>query len=379
MASIILPPAARSFLEYAKNEKGLSPHTLSAYESDLAQLQRFLDGRDLATAGRSDIGGFIEKLLSYRKPRSVRRMVATFKHFFRFLLIDGLIRTDPMSSVESIKVGRPLPKTLTVVEMATILEVDDPSTNQGAGAEIRKARDHAILELMYASGLRVSEITNARLDRLKLPERQIVIVGKGSKERIVPFGGRALDALRRYIAMRRDSAVWLFIEHHLTEISPMYQAKLTRQRVWQVVHKLSRKVGKNVSPHMMRHACATHMMNGGANLRVVQEVLGHADISTTEIYTHVTVESARKVYLHCHPRAAKERQINLQFNPETLAAVPVLCTQGAPNLTVLSFASPRKPPKRISSAAQERRYESGRSLHLRSACAVPAPSLPPLA
>ena len=296
---------ASRFIDYLTTEKGLSPRTIQSYRCDLEQLRQVLDGRQLAAAKRRDIGQFIEQLLADRKPSSVRRMVATFKHFFRFLLIDGIIKIDPTNGIEAIKVGRVLPKALTVSEMSTLLEID-PSTGQSPSAEFRRLRNHAILELMYASGLRASEITDALLANLDLIAGSIVVRGKGNKERIVPFGKRAAEAMKQYLAQRQDSAVWLFIRRCSGQ-------KLTREMVWHIVNGRSEAVGRHVSPHMLRHSCATHLMNGGANLIVVKQILGHVDISTTQRYTHVTIESVRKVYLRCHPRAAAARQLGL-FN-----------------------------------------------------------------
>jgi integrase/recombinase XerD len=327
------------FIEYARVEKGLSPLTISSYRSDLAQLCNFLGNRQLVAARHDDMGEFIVKLLAERKPRSVRRMVSAFRHFFRFLLIEGVIQSDPMRGVAAIKVGRTLSKALTVSEVAALLETEEPRTGMSTAGAFRRARDLAILELMYASGMRVSEITDALLTRLNLIERTIVIRGKGNKERIVPFGHRAADALKQYLARRRDTSDLLFIEDpdwgvaHSQREAPSALKKLTRQRVWQIVQKLSRKIGRNVSPHMLRHSCATHLMEGGANLRVVQEVLGHSDISTTELYTHVSIGSAKKIYFRCNPRASgKANQLKLPLelvNPESLMAGPVLCSQCA--------------------------------------------------
>jgi integrase/recombinase XerD len=317
--------AQTRFFQYITVEKGLSPLTISAYRNDLVQLARFLGSRQLVTARRDDIGKFIEKLLAERKPRSVRRMVATFRHFFRFLLIDGVIQSDPMWGVGAIKIGRTLPKALTVSEMAALLEreTEEPRTGHAPARAFRRARDLAILELMYASGMRVSEITDALLTRLNLIERSIVIRGKGDKERIVPFGHLAADALTKYLARRRDFSDLLFISSS--------GESLTRQAVWHIVKKLSQKIGIHVSPHMLRHSCATHLMEGGANLRVVQEVLGHVDISTTELYTHVSIESVKKIYFRCHPRVSgKANQLRLPLesvNPKSLMAGPVLCSQ----------------------------------------------------
>ena len=296
-----------------------------------------------------------------------------------FRSIDGIITADPMARIEPIKVGRILPKALTISEMATLLEPEDPSKRRSPGADIRRSRNLAILELAYAGGLRASEITDARLSSLNLSERYIIVRGKGDKERIVPFGHRAADALRRYIALRRDSSVWLFIGHRLTRIAPRRGGQLTREMVWHIVSGLSRKIGHHVSPHVLRHSCATHMMQGGANLRIVQEILGHSDISTTELYLHVGIEDVRKIWGRCHPLATgKTKQLKLQFelfSPESLAAGPVLCSQ---------CSKIAEEGKRLCDFHREKQNERRRlsrqraKLGPRPALSVPAPSLPPL-
>ena len=203
MAATSLTAAPRSFLEYVKNEKGLSPNTLSAYEYDLAQLQQFLDGRELVTAGRSDISAFVLKLFSRGiEARSVARKVSCFRQFYKFLLLDGLIQTDPTTRIESPKVGRVLPKgLLSKPDMATALETLRPRC-KGRRAERMRLRDRVALELLYGSGLRVTELVTTRVADINLADRCIHILGKGNKQRVAPFGHQAAEALREYLAPR---------------------------------------------------------------------------------------------------------------------------------------------------------------------------------
>jgi integrase/recombinase XerD len=309
------------FVEYVTVEKGLSPLTIQAYRTDLAQLSQFLAGRELTAAGRRDVGDFVGKFLSGgMQARSVQRKVSTLRNFYRFLLLDAVIDFDPTSAIESPKRGRILPKALTVSEMATILESVDP-------AQRYQLRDRAILELLYGAGLRASELVHARRTHVNLTARYIMVRGKGDKGRIVPFGHRAAEALKQYLAERHDSSpiAWLFPGSH--------GRQLTRTRIWQIVQGSSRKIDRHISPHMLRHSCATHMMEGGADLRVVQEMLGHSDISTTQLYTHVEISWLKKIYLQCHPRATdrtKQLKLQLDLMPlEILPAGPVLCAQCA--------------------------------------------------
>ncbi|MGB9072728.1 MAG: tyrosine-type recombinase/integrase, partial [Terriglobales bacterium] len=345
--------------------------------------------RQLLTAGRRDIADFLLKLLAEQvQPRSVARKVSVFRQFFRFLLLDRVIQADPMARIESPSFGRILPKTLTVAEMATALE-EIRSGYRDPHAEPTRLRDCAVLELLYGGGLRASEVTGARLSDLNMIDRFILVRGKGDKERIVPFGLRAADALSRYLAHRHDPSKGIetvakkladpdtcmspnevaqtfgislptFHRKMRTRAYPRLKKnrrgwyltasvieqrdalpksfylfpgrdgrRMTRENLWHGVRKVSRTVGRKVSPHMLRHACATHLLENGANLRVIQEILGHADIGTTELYTHVTTDGLKKAFLEHHPRATdKSSQLKLQLDligPEILAAGPVLC------------------------------------------------------
>jgi integrase/recombinase XerD len=311
------------FVEYLAVEKGLSPLTIQAYRTDLVQLCNFLGSRQVVAAGRRDMGKFIGKFFSDgMQPRSVRRKVSVLRNFFRFLLLDSVIRADPMAAIEPIKVGRVLPKALAPSEMAAVLQgLGPPRKNRrGLPEDCLTLRDYAILELLYASGLRASEVIGARLSDLNLADRYLTVRGKGDKERIVPFGQPAAEALKQYLGLRRDSSLCLFPGRN--------GHKLTRAWLWHMIHRRFKEIGVHASPHMLRHSCATHMMEAGANLRVVQEILGHSDISTTQLYTHVSVGWLKKIFSACHPRATgKSQQLNLQFSlglPPTVG--PILCS-----------------------------------------------------
>src|ERR1039458_2784735 len=296
------------FLHYKTVEKGLAPLTIEAYRADLIQFSQFLAGLPLVTAERREIGDFIVKRLADgTQPRSVRRKVSTLREFFKFLLLDNLIQADPMERIAPVKVGRALPKGVSKIEIATALETLRPHC-KAPRAERMRLRESAALELLYGSGLRVTELVDARVADVNLADRCIHVRGKGDKQRVAPFGHRCAEALREYLAPRSDSSPWLFPGPH--------KGQLTRQRIWQIVRRRLQRIGlNNVGPHSLRHSCATHMMENGADLRTVQTILGHSDISTTQIYTHCTVEWLAKIYSECHPRATgKNNQLKLQLD-----------------------------------------------------------------
>jgi integrase/recombinase XerD len=307
------------FVGYLRTEKGLTPLTIEAYRFDLSKLAKFLGRRKLIAARREDIGNYVEHLLATISGRSAARKISTFRHFFKFLLRDRLIATDPMLRVESPKGWKVLPKSLSSSEIEAVLSFE---TN--AHGYLTR-RNHAILELLFASAGRVAEIVGARMIDLNLTERYLIARGKGDKERIMPFGRPAAEALQHYLAQR----------HFFTKDSPYIFVgrggkQLTRQRVWQLVHACSQGIGRNVSPHMLRHSCATQMMENGADLRTIQTILGHSDISTTELYTHVSVGWLQKSYQHNHPRAKGDHggQLKLQLDlagMKTVKLGPVLC------------------------------------------------------
>jgi integrase/recombinase XerD len=324
MASEANSRVLSSFLDYLRIEKGLAPLSISAYTTDICQFTEFLEKRKrvLLTARRIDVRDFLQQLFSHQVDgRSVGRKLSALRHLYRYLLLDKKLEHDPTLNIESPKQWKVLPKALARDEMEATLAA--PLARHSAGdahttkeSSALAARDRAMLEVFYAGALRVSEIVNAKLEDLKLEAGYMLVRGKGDKERVVPLGRSAQDALTDYLAHSRpvlaagkrsgasatvatSASVWssplLFIARG--------GRKLTRQRIWQMVRAASAVSGRVASPHMLRHSCATHMVENGADLRTVQTILGHADISTTQIYTHLALDRLRTVYQKHHPRA----------------------------------------------------------------------------
>ena len=291
------------FLDYLKVEKGLAPLTVAAYTTDVGQFIFFLEKRkrSLLNARRNEVREFIQELFANSVDgRSVGRKLSTLRHLYRYLLLDKLIQHDPTLNIDSPKQWKVLPKSLARDEMETLLRSPRASSTRKS-AEAIALRDRAMLEVFYAGALRVSEITTVKLEDLKLDLGYVLVRGKGDKERIVPLGKSAQETLAEYM---RNSRPVLAGE----KTSPLLflgrgARKLTRQRVWQLVRAASASVGRNASPHMLRHSCATHMVENGADLRTVQTILGHADISTTQVYTHLALDRLKSVYQKHHPRA----------------------------------------------------------------------------
>ena len=292
-----------AFLDYLRVERGLAKLTIAAYTSDIAQFAEFLEKRRLALcdARRQDVRDFIQELFSNQLDgRSVGRKLSAIRHLYRYLLLDGKIQKDPTLNIDSPKQWKVLPKSLSRDEVEATLGASQPR-NQTARAQALAIRDRAMLELLYAGGVRVSEVANARLEDLKLEMGYILVRGKGDKERMVPIGTPAQQSLQSYlknsrgVLAKRRSSPLLFLGTGAR--------RLTRQRVWQLVGKASVASGRHASPHMLRHSCATHMVENGADLRTVQTILGHSDISTTQIYTHVALDRLKSVYAKHHPRA----------------------------------------------------------------------------
>lgn len=292
-----------AFLDYLKVEKGLAPLTVSAYASDICQFRDFLETRKrvLTDAARSDVGDFIQQLFAnFVDGRSVGRKLSALRHLYRHLLVDKKIERDPTLNIDSPKQWKVLPKALARDELEKTLAAPHPASDSKLAIAIA-ARDRAMLEVFYAGALRVSEIVNVKLEDLKLESGYILVRGKGDRERIVPLGKAAQHASREYLGRPRamlaagKSAPFLFLARG--------GHKLTRQRVWQMVKRASRDSGRSASPHMLRHSCASHMVENGADLRTVQTILGHADISTTQVYTHLAMDRLKTVYQKHHPRA----------------------------------------------------------------------------
>lgn len=297
--------AIEAFASYLIVEKGLSPLTAEAYQRDLLQLAEFLEKRSATLLGarRSDLIGFLEQLTANQvEGRSRARKLSAMRHFYRFLIRDRKIKSDPTLNIESPRQWKVLPKSLAVSEIDEMLESAASRKPARGGATVHNVRNWAMLELLYASGMRVSEIVSLRLQDLDLASSCAIVRGKGDKERIVPFGVAARKALEVYLREARGRlargtrSALVFIDGSGTA--------LTRERVWRIV-KESKADGK-ASPHMLRHSCATHMVGNGADLRTVQTILGHADIATTQVYTHVALERLKTVHKTFHPRRVKK-------------------------------------------------------------------------
>ena len=329
MASESNADVLSGFLDYLRIEKGLARLSIAAYTTDILQFAEFLEKhkRLLVTARRNDMREFLQQLFSHQVDgRSVGRKLSALRHLYRYLLLDKRIDHDPTLNIESPRQWKVLPKSLARDEVESTLA--SPAALLASGHRNSKdatalaARDRAMLELLYAGALRVSEMVNATLEDLKLESGYMLVRGKGDKERIVPLGKPAQDALAEYLAQGRPALAERGIKNfhppakdarrmgHPTSHanSPVLfiargGRRLTRQRVWQMVGEASVASGRHASPHMLRHSCATHMVENGADLRTVQTILGHADISTTQVYTHLALDRLRTVYQKHHPRA----------------------------------------------------------------------------
>jgi integrase/recombinase XerD len=304
--------AVQSFCDYLKVEKGLAELTVSAYKSDIDQFAEFLsrNKRSLLNARRDDVRVFIQRLFSNSVDgRSVARKLSALRHLYRYLLLDRRIDSDPTLNIPLPKQWKVLPKSLGRGEIEQMLGQRDlqgtgvPACAKRTGklAEAIEFRNRAMLEVFYAGALRVSEIISLKIEDVKLEMGYVLVRGKGDKERIVPLGRSAQETLAVYLRDARPilgggkNSPLLFVARGAK--------KLTRQRVWQMVGTKSESAGRHASPHMLRHSCATHMVENGADLRTVQTILGHADISTTQVYTHVALDRLKSVYQKHHPRA----------------------------------------------------------------------------
>ncbi len=291
------------FLDYLKIEKGLAPLSIAAYKTDIGQFAAFLEKRKrtLLNARRNHVREFIQQLFGNSVDgRSVGRKLSALRHLYRYLLLDKMVEHDPTLNIDSPKQWKVLPKALARDEMESMLSHPQPASQRREAAAIAE-RDRAMLEVFYAAALRVSEIVGVKLEDLKLDMGYLLVRGKGDKERIVPLGKGAQDALADYMREARPTLA-------KGKGSPLLflgrgGRKLTRQRVWQMVRAASVGAGRDASPHMLRHSCATHMVENGADLRTVQTILGHADISTTQVYTHLALDRLKTVYQKHHPRA----------------------------------------------------------------------------
>lgn len=281
-------------------ERGLSRNTLAAYQSDLAKLAEWLSrerGATLLAAHREDLLAYLAtRARAGSKARSSARLLSSLRQFYQHALREGWIRQDPSALIEAPRLGRPLPKSLTEQEVEALLEAPDTDEPEGL-------RDRAMLELLYATGLRVSELVGLRFSQLSLNQGLVRVVGKGGKERLVPLGDEAVEWLTRFIRGARYDLLGARLSD---DVFPTRRgAAMTRQAFWYRVrkHALAAGINKHLSPHTLRHAFATHLLNHGADLRVVQMLLGHSDLSTTQIYTHMARERLKSMHQQHHPRA----------------------------------------------------------------------------
>lgn len=293
-----IDPAVLRFLDVVWMERGLSAHTLAAYRADLQSLALWLRprGRTLLETTRGDLLEYLAHCTVERaSPRSVARRVSAFRRFFRHQLRDGAMRADPTSELAAPKVGRALPKSLTEHDVERLLGA--PLVGEATGL-----RDRAMLEVLYATGLRVSELVSLKFAQVNLNQGVLRVTGKGRRERLVPLGAEAIDWLRRFVEEGRETILQGRRSDHLFPTSR--GDYMTRQTFWHLLKRHARRAGieKPLSPHTLRHAFATHLLNHGADLRVVQMLLGHSDLSTTQIYTHVARERLKSLHATHHPR-----------------------------------------------------------------------------
>ncbi|GAF35387.1 site-specific tyrosine recombinase XerD [Lentilactobacillus farraginis] len=288
------------YLHFLRVERGLSENTIKSYRQDLTEAIQFFQKttQSFSQVDQFLILNYLEQMQREKKSRrTVIRTVSSLRNFFRYLAQFNVITSDPMLKVDSPKQAKTLPDVLTVPEVTKLLAM--PNVSKALGV-----RDRAILETLYATGLRVSELVNLRLTDLHLPMKLIQTIGKGDRERIIPIGDVAIDWLTRYLKTTR---IELLKKRTNTDVVFLnaHGRQLTRQAIWQMIKKYVGLAGikRHVTPHTLRHSFATHLLENGADLRIVQELLGHADISTTQIYTHISHKHLTEVYQKFHPRA----------------------------------------------------------------------------
>ena len=290
----------KDLLTYLTVEKGLSRNTTESYQFDLRKFHGFLSSKDKGfdSFTKADIIDFLEKVRGENyTASSICRFLSSIKGLCRYLLIENVIKEDPSENLQSPKKWERLPKSLSVSEVGSFLDMSS-SCNP---SDPTVMRDNVMFELLYSSGLRVSELISLKLEDINLEAGFLRVLGKGSKERIVPFHMRAAERVKTYISLQRPDILkkkrspYLFITRR--------GGPMSRQRFWQTIKGVGKKLGIELSPHTMRHSFATHLLEGGADLRSLQKMLGHADISTTQIYTKVTADRLKQVYSKHHPRA----------------------------------------------------------------------------
>jgi integrase/recombinase XerD len=286
------------FLDAIWMERGLSQNTLGAYRADLMTLGRSLaeNEKTIEKADKADLLAFIAgRVEGGAKPRSTARQLSSFRRFFRYIMREGMRDTDPTADIEMPRIGRSLPKTLSEDEVESLLNA--PNTDEPLGH-----RDRAMLELLYATGLRVSELINLKQSQVNFNQGVLRIIGKGDRERLIPLGDESQRWLKEFIDGPRME---ILLERQTDYLFPTRRGdRMTRQAFWHIIKRYAEKSGvrQKMSPHSLRHAFATHLLNRGADLRVVQLLLGHSDLSTTQIYTHVARERLKDLHGEHHPR-----------------------------------------------------------------------------
>jgi integrase/recombinase XerD len=294
----VIDPVIGRFLDAVWMERGLSSNTLSAYRADLVALSRWLAQRNLVLVrtGRAELLAFIAaRAAGGSRPRSTARQLSSFRRFFRYLVRENTVREDPTAQIAMPRIGRSLPKSLTEAEVEALLLaplVSDPLGN----------RDRTMLEVLYATGLRVSELVSLRVDQVNMTQGVLRVLGKGNRERLIPLGEEAVRWLSAFLTGARAE---ILLDRSTDYLFPTRRGdRMTRQAFWHIIKRYARKasVDNALSPHTLRHAFATHLLNHGADLRVVQMLLGHSDLSTTQIYTHVARERMKELHSQHHPR-----------------------------------------------------------------------------
>jgi len=287
------------YLNYLLVEKGLSKRTLESYSRDLARYHMFLLKNGVTNVSDSDTALILKHLIALRdsglKARSRARHLVALRGFYRFLVQEEIIGRDPARLVELPKISLKLPDVLSVAEVKRLLDSPDPKTPQGA-------RDAAMLEILYAAGLRVSELVNLKFQDVNLEAGYVRVFGKGSKERVVPIGLYAQEKIQNYLETSRKRLIKNLISPYL--FVAWAGKPMSRQGFWKMIKRYSQKAGlrKKITPHSLRHSFASHLLEGGADLRAVQVMLGHVDISTTQIYTHIAREHLKHMHSKYHPR-----------------------------------------------------------------------------
>jgi integrase/recombinase XerD len=290
-----------AYLTHLTVERRLAANSVDSYARDLVMLRKFAAGQRVSAEAlsRQQLEGLVRDLMSQgRSPRSVARAIACYRGFYRFLVIDGRVRTSPADDLRPPRAWKSLPRHLSVEEVDRLIAQPDVKTPRGL-------RDRALIELLYATGLRVSELTSLRPGDVNLEASYLTCTGKGEKQRIVPMGDEAADWVRRYLRDARPALLGKRSSPRLFVNARRGGPGLTRVGFWKILKAYGRtaRVSPGLSPHMLRHSFATHLLERGADLRAIQMMLGHADLSTTQIYTHVLQERMRAVYDRSHPRA----------------------------------------------------------------------------